>query len=415
MRASEVFTPNKEPSVTYVKDHLIGKAKQLHESLETGAAVISLSGPSKSGKTVFIEKTIGKDRLVSVTGAGVTSPEILWNRVFAIVGTPTKSTENSGISFTGTVASKASGGIPLVAQGEASASGAWGQTASTSAESPIDHLQLLIKELGGSGLVLFIDDFHYIPKDVQVAVSNQIKEAIHGGVVFVCASVPYHSDDMLLANADLRGRTFKFSFDYWDTKELIKIGQRGFKALNIDVSDALLLAFAKEAAGSPQLMQGLCLTCCFETGHAERSAQRTSIATDRELIGRVCRRTSATGDYSSTVAKMKEGPKTRGTDRKSHVLSSDGTVMDVYPLILLALARDPPELTVRYANLGERIAKLCENDPPSGSSVTGACSHMSEIANNAENRIVVEWDGDSDTLDIRDPYLLFFLRWAEWR
>ena len=72
MRASEVFTPNKEPSVTYIDDHLVGKAKELHQSLETGAAVISLSGPSKSGKTVFIEKTIGRSRLVGVTGAGIT-------------------------------------------------------------------------------------------------------------------------------------------------------------------------------------------------------------------------------------------------------------------------------------------------------------------------------------------------------
>jgi hypothetical protein len=161
-------------------------------------------------------------------------------------------------------------------------------------------------------------------------------------------------------------------------------------------------------------MQALCLNCCFETGHSERAVERKTVDVDLELISRVCRRVSSTGDYSSTVAKMKEGPKTRGQDRKSHALKRDGAVVDVYPLILMAIASDPPELTIRYGNLGERIAKLCANEPPSGSSVTGACSHMSEIANDAENRVVVEWDGDNDTLDIRDPYLLFYLRWGGW-
>jgi len=272
-----------------------------------------------------------------------------------------------------------------------------------------------VAELGKTEFVVFIDDFHYIPRDVQVTVSNQIKEAIHGGVTFVCASVPYHSDDMLLANADLRGRSFKFDFDYWDLAELKKIGQRGFGALQIEASDALLEAFAREAAGSPQLMQALCLNCCYETGHDETAPAGTKLGADMDVISRVCRRTSASGDYSSTVAKMKEGPKTRGTERKPHVLRSTNTVVDVYPLILTAISEDPPDLTIRYANLTDRIAKLCAGEPPSGSSVTGACSHMSEIANDAENRVVVEWDGDNDTLDIRDPYLLFFLRWGEWR
>ncbi len=70
MKATEVFTPGKLPDVTYVDDHLKERARILHDALKTGAAVISLSGPSKSGKTVFIEKNVGKDRLIQVTGAG---------------------------------------------------------------------------------------------------------------------------------------------------------------------------------------------------------------------------------------------------------------------------------------------------------------------------------------------------------
>jgi hypothetical protein len=415
MRASEIFTPNKQPTITYVDDHLLGKAKYLLQSLETGAAVIIISGPSKSGKTVFIEKTLGRQHLIQVTGAGVDAPQTLWNRVFDLIGTPTKVTKTEGNNFVGTLSTKANAGVPLVVQGEAAAAGSWGNNSASASEHLVDHLQLLIKELGETEFVVFIDDFHYIPKSVQIEISNQIKEAVRGGVRFICASVPYHSDDVLLANADLRGRIFSIPFDYWDIDELKKIAQRGFLELNIDISDALVSALAAEAAGSPQLMQSLCLITCFETNNDVKQDVQSHIAADLELISRVCRRTATTTDYSSTVEKMKDGPKTRGTDRKSHVLKDSGSVVDVYPLILRAIASNPPELTIRYANLVERIGKLCANDAPSGSSVTGACGHMSEIANGAENRNVVEWDGASDVLDIRDPYLLFFLRWADWK
>lgn len=39
---------------------------------------------------------------------------------------------------------------------------------------------------------------------------------------------------------------------------------------------------------------------------------------------------------------------------------------------------------------------------------------MSEIANGAASAFIVEWDNEYDVLDLRDPYLLFALRWSDW-
>jgi hypothetical protein len=415
MRATDVFTPNKEPSVTYIEDHLVQEAKHLRESLQTGAGLVSISGPSKSGKTVFIEKNIGRDRLIMVKGAGATTPEVLWNRVFTIIGTPLKVTMERGRKEGSSTAVEVGAGVPIVLSGKSSLGFSEESVKAEKAEHARDALQLLIRDLAGSGLVVFVDDFHYVPRDVQADVAAQIKVAVDEGVLFVCASVQYHSDDVLRANADLRGRIVGIDFDYWTRDELLKIANKGFAALNAKVTDAMVAAFADEAAGSPQLMQALCLNCCYEAGLSERSAGGTTIPPDRELIRRVCVRTASTADYSSTVEKMKEGPKVRGRARSSHVLKDGGKVLDVYPLILRGIASDPPTLTIRYGQLQARIAALCAQDPPSGSSVTGACSHMSEIANDAETRTVVEWDGSNDVLDIRDPYLLFFLRWGDWQ
>ena len=413
MKATEVFTPGKLPEVTYVDDHLKDRAQALADTLETGAAVISLSGPSKSGKTVFIEKNIGKDRLIQVTGAGVTSAAQLWDRVFDFIGTPVSRAKSSEKSFEGKVGGKVGGqaGLFVSATGEVSAEGAWSRNSTEDETFAVDYLQTLIRELKGTGLVVFIDDFHYIPKDIQVEVSNQIKEAIRNDVIFVVASVPYHSDDAVRANSDLRGRIVKLDFGYWSQAELSKIAERGFATLNAVATPAYILALAAEAAGSPQLMQTLCLTTCFENRVRETQDQPVQLATDRDAIRTVCSRTAATSDYSSTVSKLHDGPKTRGQERKSHVLA-DGTVLDVYPIILKAVALDPPELTLRYPNLQARIGFLCVGEQPSGSSVIGACSHIVTIANESENRSVLEWDSGADVLDIRDPYLLFYLRWG---
>ena len=77
MKRAEVFTPNTLPSVTYVDEHLIEKKKLLDQNLEMGGAVIAISGPSKSGKTVFIETALGHDNLIQVSGANVTHPDDL--------------------------------------------------------------------------------------------------------------------------------------------------------------------------------------------------------------------------------------------------------------------------------------------------------------------------------------------------
>lgn len=414
MKVTDVFTPNKLPEVTFIDDHLTEKSKYLKEALLSGACVISLSGPSKAGKTVFIEKNLGRDRLLQVTGAGIDSPMKLWGRVFDLIGTPNKVTEASSSAVSGTLSGKAEMRVPLIGKAEGSVSGTYGKTDTKSEEHIPDYLNLLIKELGKTEFVVFIDDFHYIPRDVQVRISQEIKEAVRGEVSFICAAVPYHSDDVLRGNADLRGRIFSIDFDYWAHPELRKIAERGFAALNFQVTDTLLSAIAEEAAGSPQLMQSLCLNLCFESGIYERQDESTRLQNDDALVKRICMRTTASMDYSSTVAKMKDGPKTRGTSRAAHKLI-DGSIRDVYPIILFAVSSNPPERTIRYANLQGRIATVCPEGGPSGSSITGACAHMSDIANDAENRVIVEWDVENEVLDFRDPYLLFFLRWGDWR
>lgn len=415
MKASDVFTPGRFPTHTFVGDHLQEKKRQLLDTLEAGSMLVSISGPSKSGKTVFVEECLGRTNLIQVTGAGVSKPSDLWMRVFDLIGTVIPESISKAASTKGAVSGRAAieGGV-ILAKGKAEGSITKGtvETESESAALASDCLQLLIRELGRTDFVIFIDDFHYIPRETQIEVARQIKEAIRNNVRFICASVPYHADDVIRGNPDLRGRVFSIDFEYWGGETLRKIAYKGFPEMGVQYASPAVDDLVAEAAGSPQLMQYLCLNTCLELGVRERAQGPAELLQDPQLLGNICRRTVLSTDYGSVLELMKEGPRTRGSDRNVHV-TRFGWNGDVYQLLVKALSIDPPQLTFRYHSLSDRILGMCTCGGPSGSSITSACSQSARIVNDAAGERIVEWDSEHDVFDIRDPYFLFYLRWSD--
>ena len=413
MDVFSVFTPGKTPTITLVNDHLIKKQQAFEDALKQGGMLINISGPSKSGKTVFVKNIVGGENLIPVSGAGVTSADDLWLRVFHLIGTPITASVTKDESVTVGIggSAKVSGSV-LVAKAEGAINTSAGTISKDGSSNTIaiDYLQLLIKEMGGTDFVLFIDDFHYIERGTQDEVARQIKEAIDKDVRIACASVPHHSEDVLRANSDLRGRIVNIDFDYWPVEALKQIPEKGFAALNVDITAKLISSFVAEVAGSPQLMQSLCLNACLEDNIRNTLTQPRGLPETAEYYSNACVRTAVSADYSSTLEKLEDGPKTRGTERIQYRLN-DRSVGDVYTILLQAIALDPPNLHFRYAELQDRIKRVCEKETPVGSSVTGACLHIAQLANDGQARAIVDWDATEDILDIRDPYLLFYIRW----
>jgi hypothetical protein len=78
---------------------------------------------------------------------------------------------------------------------------------------------------------------------------------------------------------------------------------------------------------------------------------------------------------------------------------------------LHAVASDPPQLSFRYDEIVDRVKNLCVKEQPVGSSLTGSCQQMKNIAAEKHpNERVLDWD--EQKLDIPDPYLVFYLRWS---
>lgn len=413
---SEVFTPNDFPTHSYVKREGVQVEDALAHALKIPKAVISISGPSKSGKTVVIGKVIGADNLILVSGAEIKAPDDIWEKVLDWMGAPSEVVEENGKStsneFSG--GGKVSGSIPFIAtvEGASEYRRAAENSVSSSTTRRRGGLEQVRKEIADSGYVVFLDDFHYMDRALQTEVARHIKTGAERGIRFCIASVPHRADDVVRSNPELRGRTTNIDTSFWSQPDLRKIAETGFAALNCSLPADLTANLANEACGSPQLMQALCLNLCFKIDLSERPIAARSITVEEVNFSQVLEATSAQTDYSSLVRTMHQGPRVRGVERKEYEFA-DGTKGDVYRAVLLAIAKNPPLLEIPYQNLVDRIAEVCPKDPPGGSSVLSACRQMVQIARTMHtDQRIIEFDDDvgAGVLSIVDPYLLFYLR-----
>jgi len=417
MKATEVFVPGAYPQHTYIKRAAQGLEEALRDSLSTPGQVVSLSGPSKSGKTVLVERVVGRDCLIPISGASLRHPEDVWQRVLDWMDVPnsTSGRRTSGGKLGGETLVKGGVELPFIAKGEVGGSvkAELGGETSTEAVRERQGLAQVVHEVGDSDFVILLDDFHYMERSIQVEVAKTLKEATRLGVKIITAAVSHRGDDVVRANPELRGRVRAIDLRYWSPDELKQIADIGFSVLNAEVDSQAIKTFIEESAGSPQLMQLLCLQACFVLNLREKTFSKRTAKVEQDLLARILEQTSSTTDFRSLIDVLDAGPRTRGTERKTYKFH-DGTEGDVYRVVLRALAEAPPRLSFPYQELLERTVKICTGESPVGSSVTGTCLHMAKLAQEKfPSERAVDWDEQKQVFDIPDPYLLFYLRWSD--
>ena len=141
LEAHAVFTPGAYPSHTYIS-RSVEDEELLASALSSGGAVVSIVGPSKTGKTVLVNKVVDEERLISLSGSLIDSAESMWSNAGQLIGTPNLS--------------------------------------------PGEVIELLADE----ERVLLIDDFHYVERTVQQRISQQLKDAVAKGVRVIVVAVP---------------------------------------------------------------------------------------------------------------------------------------------------------------------------------------------------------------------------------
>lgn len=417
MKPNMVFTPGSLPVYTYNDRSSLKLEWSLLDSIETKGFISSVSGPSKSGKTVLCETVIGKKKMLLLTGGGISSEGLFWAKLRSKLGLPTESSKSRSADIEMGLVGKveAAAQLPLIGKAGGSFEGNYSQTNGITESKRYDGPDgtELLDYVARQGYTLVVDDFHYIARDVQSSLAEQFKEAARSGVTIVVVSVSHRSDESIRANPDLRGRVKCVDIPYWQPQELEIIANKGFPLLNMHLDNTLTQRLAKESISSPQLMQALCLQFCRDAEVDETLPSLADFGSDQSL-NTTLTRTASLANCKTAFDIIVTGPKPRGSERKTYNLIT-GKAGDVYYVILKAIARGEPLLTLPYAAIKNRVEEVVPSDPPRGVGIIQALQqmHNSVTEKLGEDR-VLEWDEEKETLNILDPYFLYYLRWTKW-
>jgi hypothetical protein len=393
LRSEQVFKPGLFPEYTYISrmssEVMFSYEFRLEQALKTPGYLTSIIGPSKTGKTVLCEKVIGIDNIVSITGSDFKKSTDFWTIVAIKVGLAIEgeysriSTLKEGIN---------NDNIQI--------------KSSASRERYISNKDLVIDYFKSNNLVLVLDDFHYASEELQFDIAYQLKDAIRKEFKVVVISLPHRADDAIRKNADLSGRLSLINIEPWKKEELKEIAVVGFNKLGIEIDHLVAERIATESLTSPQLMQSICLNLSLLSNIDETNKLDTA------LVEKSYRFTTVNLPYKDVINKLQSGPSTRGQKRKKYKISN-GHEIDVYGIVLEAIALDPPLISITIDELKDRVDVLIEssNDRLDKNKLKTTLQAIQDImTNSAAIYQVFEWKDDQ--VYILEPLFLFYIRWG---
>ena len=416
---ADVFRPKTMPSYTYI-NRMADRASgityeaELQKALSNSGSLISITGASKTGKTVLYNKVIDKDKIVNISGSQIQEQKDFWSQIAERLELPDEwQVDDLSQETTGTtISSKIKATLQLIFSVEAGGSVQSQKTEGKNLSKRIVRTNSLIMQILIKGnYVLVIDDFHYIDLQVQKYIARTLKAELFYGLKAIVLSLPHRSDDAIKRNPDLIGRTTFIELEAWSDEDLKEIARKGFALLDIPIDEDDIGRIAQESALSPQLMQENCFNLAYRiVDSAERKAAHQLIEVAFFDTAENYRH------YNDTVQQVLEGP-ARGRSRRKQYHLKDGSVCDIYALLLVSISASPPILKFSLDEISRRMSNVLAHGEalPNRLGLSNIVRHIEKsIKNSIPDLDTVDWKGN--TLYILDPFLLFYLRWGRnWR
>lgn len=336
----EVFVAGGQPTVTYVERSAEHIELKFARAIATPNQIVSLSGPTKTGKTVLCRRSLGDRQFVWIDGGQVKDSENFWDRVASELNLPT-SIENVSASET---KAELGGSVPLVL----TASGSQLARRSKTEKHEVSSLSSALAYMTKEKILLVIDDFHYISEAPRTELMRNVKGAVFNGLKVILLSVTHRVFDAIKAESELTGRFTAISLSHWTDTDLRQIPLKGFTELGTTCPDSISEALCAEAQENPFLMQKFCWEICFDLGIESRKLFGThTILPGYDLIA-MFRRLSLDAGLP-IYQKLAAGPQSRKIRAKRPLRS--GGVADIYQAVLLALAQSGPSPVISYEDL----------------------------------------------------------------
>ena len=404
--------PGGMPLLTYVARTNRKLEEKLESAKDYSCKLVTITGSTKSGKTVLVNKIFPRDVSIWVDGGTIKDEEDLWHSILeSIDGYSTISCnekKESSNSVSGSL--DITVGLPLFMQGKGELGGNY---TSNRGKENIKSRNLTartaaISQLKKVDIPLIIDDFHYLDRSFQGSIIRALKPLIFEGLPVILIAIPHRRYDVIKVEREMTGRLDSVMIPPWEVEELELISKEGFPLLNMDVKENVNRLLAKEAYGSPHLMQEFCKKIAIKHGIKE-TVDKTVVINkiDDQLFKDV-----ASGTGKVIFDKLAKGPKQR-SDRIQRTLKN-GEKADIYRVILLALAKIKAGLeTIEYEQLRSAIKDVLIDNIPQAHEVTRVLEKMNQIATKDESSTpVLDWEREEQMLHITDPFFAFYLKWG---
>lgn len=406
LTVGSVFVPGGLPTVTYNPRRDLRLEERVTDYLDERHKILSLSGPTKTGKTVLLRSLL--DDPIWLSGGAIESMGAFWGvvsdklAIYTELGVDDSSEDSDSRSW------QAGGGIKVVEGHRAGSSQtSTGRTNRRSRSRPADAAAR--EALMGALRPLVVDDFHYMATDLQLSVVRNLKELVFDGLPVIFAAVPHRAYDAVRVEKEMTGRVEQLQIPFWEKDELLGIAAAGFDALNATDAHGVSSRLADESFSSPHLMQEFCREVCKANGVRETADSPASLEPPPDWTPFFQSRASAASKTAFDL--LTRGPRQR-TDRKERHLK-DGRVTDIYGLVLAAIAHTGPLTQLTYEELRTALREITRGDAPQRHEITRVLEEMSRIAREQiEGEPVLDYDVELSTLFISDPFFAYFLRWG---
>lgn len=411
-RADRVFVPGGRPTITYVPRTDLDLERRIDAYLSERHKILSVSGPTKTGKTVLLKQRVDDGaRPIWLSGGVLATADDFWSSLSDALDLPTETGFDGGLSQTET--GELSGGLSA---GFASTSARTDESVTRSRTS-VERRTSSPKQASRRSLqqdpdrVIVIDDFHYVPPAAQVEIVRGIKDLIFDGVACIVAAVPHRAYDVVRVEKEMTGRVSQVEVGFWSDGDLATIAHSGFAALNVVIDEDIVQRLVKESFQSPHLMQEFCRELCRSNGIVDGESSRGAVVSAPDWVPFFS--SLAPGTSKAAFDLLARGPRQR-SDRKVRLLHN-GETTDIYGAVLRAIAHTGPLTSIEYERLRAALRSVLANsdDPPQKHEVTRVLDEMSKIAREQiEGEPVVDYDASLATLYISDPYFAYWLRWG---
>ncbi len=395
-----MFVAGGQPTITYIERSAEHVELKLARAIATPNQIVSLSGPTKTGKTVLCRRLLGDRQFVWMDGGQVKDADSFWRRVAAELDIP-DSTE-TGSQNASTISGQV--GAPLVL----SAGGSQLYQSSRIEKRALSSLGSALSHMTSNKIMLVIDDFHYIEEDVRTELMRNVKGSVFAGLKVILLSVTHRVFDAIKAESELTGRFTAISLPHWTDADLLRIPSKGFAELGTKYPDAVIDTLVKESQENPFLMQKFCWEVCFDLKIEHRKLLGNyEVPSNYDLTSMFQRLSLDAG--LPIYQKLAAGPQSRKVRAKRPLKT--GGVADIYQAILLALAKSGPQAVTSYEQLRTSLTEILAEQIPQKHEITSALKHLALISRKMGAESAVDWDDNNREINLVDPYLRFYLRW----